>query len=222
MLRITTQSHETKYPNIFSRETETKIIPLNHPCNDGFISSFLEVSPKLFVFRFLDRAHFLSCELTLELTDGFAHLDDQLEEENYISSLVACGFPLIDRQRLRNKVQGDAYLVGMILVKFQLKILEELLLFADDKNAYQLILIFHESNLDYLEIYQQFLVAGEDMIRVKGEETEIVIPSNLETYEEVVDFDENVDKKFRQTLWHDQKVNPAFRQYLRSVSLFEF
>jgi hypothetical protein len=53
----------------------------------------------------------------------------------------------------------------------------------------------------------------------KEEQTEIVIPTDVETYEEVVDFMNEVEKQFRKTLWREQTVNLAFREYLKGHAL---
>jgi hypothetical protein len=105
------------------------------------------------------------------------------------------------------------------MFQFQLRILEQLLLFCDDKDAANLTLAIHDTDLDYLEIYRRFVISYEEVAKAREEQTEIVISTDIETYDEVLDFIDEVDKDLRQSLWRNQKTNPAFREYLKSYSL---
>lgn len=218
MLRLIPHNPEARCQNALSQESKTNVIPFQNSSCEGFLFTFQETSPRLYVFNFQDRAHGLSCALTLERQESFRCFGDETEEGHHFVPLMACDFPYINGQRLKGKVLGDEYLEGIAMLRFQLKILEELLLFCDDKEAAYLILNFNEINLDYLEIYQQFLISEEDVPTARGTQTEIVIATDLETYDEVIDFMDDVDKKFRQALWRDQKTNPAFRQYLKALA----
>lgn len=100
------------------------------------------------------------------------------------------------------------------MYRFQLKILDQILLFCDEKDAVNLTLSISDSDLDYLEIYRRFFTSEEKVITARGEQTQIVIPTDIETYDGVLDFIDEIDKSFRQSLWHGQKINPAFRKYL--------
>jgi hypothetical protein len=102
------------------------------------------------------------------------------------------------------------------MFQFQLKILEQLYLFCEWKEAVKLVLTTHDANLDYLEIYSRFFVSEEQVAMPMGERTRIVIPTDVDIYDEIVDFMDELDKDFCKTLWRDQKENPAFREYLKS------
>jgi hypothetical protein len=133
--------------------------------------------------------------------------------------VITCDFPHIDVQKLQEKVLGDQYLQGILMFQFQLRILEQLFLFCEGKDAVNLILTIHDADLDYLEIYRRFVISEEEIITERGEQTEIVISTDIETYDEVLDFMDRVDRDLRRTLWRGQKVNPAFQKYLIDHSL---
>ena len=105
------------------------------------------------------------------------------------------------------------------MVQFQLKILEQLLLFCEEKDAVNLTLTFNETDLDYLEIYRRFFAFEEEVTTARGVQTKIVIQADVETYDDVIDFMDDVDTDLRQTLWHGQRMNPVFRKYLIDHSL---
>jgi hypothetical protein len=56
----------------------------------------------------------------------------------------------------------------------------------------------------------------------QGEKTEIVISSDVCIYDDLLDFMDKVRHEFLQTLWRDQKVNGAYRAYLKSQAMVEF
>jgi hypothetical protein len=125
-------------------------------------------------------------------------------------------------QKFNAKVGFDAYLQGVVIFQFQLKILEQLLLFCGEKASVNLILTVNDANLDYLDyldIYSRFITSAKKVTSAKEEQTESVIPTDVETYEEVVDFMNEVEKQFRKTLWREQTVNLAFREYLKGHAL---
>jgi hypothetical protein len=186
---------------------------------NSFLFDFQELSKNLYAFRAHDCIHDLACEMHVELKERLVYPENAREEEGYLAPVAACDLPHIDIQKLEGKVLGDEYLQGILMYQFQLKILDQLLLFCDDKDAVNLTLTISDADLDYLDIYRRFFVSEEKVITARGEQTQIVIPTDIETYDEVLDFMDEVDKNFRQSLWRDQKVNPAFRKYLMDISL---
>jgi len=187
----------------------------------SFLWDFQEISSGIYIARFQDTFHELSCEFTLELKESFVPSEDETEE-SFIQPVLVGNFPSIDIQRFQQKILWDEYLQGMILIKFQLKILEKLLLFCEDKKAPYLFLTFNEANQDYLEIYQCFIISEEENLSTDGELTEITIPSDVSVYDDLIDLTNEVDHKFRKTLWGEQRVNPTFRHYLKSHAILKF
>jgi hypothetical protein len=148
--------------------------------------------------------------------------DEPYEEDGTLEVVIAGNFPTIDMQGLNQIVHNNEYLQGMILIKFQLKILEELLLFAKNKDAGYLFLNFNEANYDYVEIYQRFIVSQESNLSASGEQIELVMPTDVGTYDELIEFMDELEQDFQQSLWSDQKSDPIIRQYLKSKALMEF
>lgn len=196
-------------------------IPLNGLSPATLLSHYQEISPNLYVFRFRDAHHELSCEITLELKSNFA-LSGKMGEGDYLVPVLTGDFPSIDVQQLQRKVPWDDYLHVVLTIRFHLKILEQLLLFCKEKHAANLSLSFEEANLDYMEVFRHFFIFKTEVLTPKGEQTEIVIPINSETYGELFKFMNRLSHDFRQNLWRDQKINPAYRQYLKYLSLLEF
>lgn len=215
MLKLIVNNTNPIHKNALSQGLEAKPTPALSPHQNRFIVDFQGLSQNLFVFRAQDFDHDLTCEMTLELSEGFAIS----EEEEYFVPIMTCNFPSIDVSRFNEKVCFDEYLQGILMLQFQLNILEQLFLFCEEKDAVNLTLTFIETDLDYLEIYRRFFIFEEEIITARGVQTKIVIPTEAKTYDDVIDFMDDVDTDLRQTLWHGQKLNPAFRKYLINHSL---
>lgn len=43
----------------------------------------------------------------------------------------------------------------------------------------------------------------------------MVIPADRETFDAWIDFMDDINRKFQQSLWRDQGANPIIRQYLK-------
>jgi len=179
----------------------------------------MKIASSLYIFRARDFDHNLVCEMSLELTEDFAVSRDDIEEEKYFNPIMTCNFASIDVSRFNEKICWDAYLQGIIMVQFQLKILEKLLLFCEEKDVAQLVLTISNVNYDNLEIYRHFSFTKEQVIDVGEDQTKIIIPTDPQSYDEVIELMDKVDEDFRQTLWRNQKANPTFRKYLMDHSL---
>ena len=172
-----------------------------------------------------DLEHFLACDLTLEIQvdkpEGKASRDAQTQGA-LASRKVICHFPRIADGQLSNLVWGDGTLVAILMIIFEMKIMEELLLFCATHLASILVIFPDDNQDDGLKIYRDFLVSQAQTATPKGEESEIIIPVTPETYNAWVDYTEKVTVKFRQILWRDQKTNPAIQHYLLRQSISEF
>ena len=188
------------------------------PLSDSFIFDFQEFSAHLHAFRVKDFTHELDCELILEVKKSFVSLDEESEEGYYLVPVVACSFPPVNLQRFNEKTGFDTYFQRLIMAQFQLNILEQLLLFCEQKDAANLALTINDNNLGYLEIYSRFFVSARQVTTEKGEQTEIMIPTDANTYDRVVDFIDKIDREFRCALWRMQSCNPVIREYLKSNS----
>ncbi len=192
---------------------------LTIPPQDPFLIHSRQIAHNLYTFSAHDSGHGLFCEMNVEIKESYTYSQEAGEERKYLVPMAFCNFPNIDTQRLNKKVCWDEYLQGSIMVQFQLKILEQLLLFCDEKDATHLILTINDVNDDYIEIYRPFALSEEQVITTEGEQTEIVISIDVETYDEAVDFMDKFDMDFQKTLWFHQKANPIFRKYLIDHSL---
>lgn len=188
--------------------------------SDSFLVHIQEFSPNLHTFMAKDYTHELLCKMSLEVKEVFVSLDGEGDE--YLAPVVACSFPSISLQKLNEKTSFDGYLQELVMGQFQLKILEQLLLFCKQENAANLIFTINDTvndaDLDYLKFYRRFLVSEAQVSTSRGDETQIVILTDESTYDKVVDFMDKIDREFRCALWRGQSVNPAFRDYLISNS----
>jgi len=197
---------------------EAKLAPLG----DSFLVHTQEFSPNLHIFITKDYTHELLCEMTLEVKEIFVSMEEEGEGGGYLAPIVACSFPPISLQKLNEKTSFDGYLQELLMGQFQLKVLEQLLLFCEQKDAASLMLTLNDTvndaDLDYLKFYRRFLVSEDQVTTPRGEETQIMIPADVGTYDSVVDFMDKIDREFRCALWRGQSINPAFRDYLKSTA----
>ncbi|MBX9804825.1 MAG: hypothetical protein K2Y18_03610 [Alphaproteobacteria bacterium] len=219
MLRlIAKESPISIYRHNVSKYAEKTKSSSIHSLQQPFLFDFQEISSGIYVARFLDTFHELSCDFALEVRDVLIPSGDEYEEP-YLQPVLVGEFPLLDTRRFQQKVLWDEYLQGMALIQFQLKILEQLLLFCEDKFATHLLLTFNDVNQDYLEIYQRFIISEEQILCAHNEKTEIAIPTDVTVYDDLIDFIEEVDHKFRQTLWSEHRTNSIYRHYLKSEAI---
>lgn len=188
--------------------------------SNSFLVHIKELSQNLHSFMAKDYTHELLCEMPLEVKEIFVSLEDEGEDGGYLAPVVACSFPSINLQKLNEKTGFDGYLQELLMGQFQLKILEQLLLFCEQHDTVNLMLNFkdavNDADLDYLKFYRRFLVSEEQVTTSRGEETQIMIPTDVDTYDSIVDFMDKIDREFRCALWRGQSINPAFRDYLKS------
>lgn len=221
MLKLISDSPEALQRNTPGNHQE-EYTPLCEFSPASFLSHFQEISSNLYVFKFNDVHHELSCGITLELKNNFVCSREDDNEEGHLVPILIGDFPSIDIQQLQCKVAWDDYLHVLLTMRFHLKILEQLLSFCQKKEVTYLTLTFGESNLDYMEVFRHFLIAEAPIYTARGEQTQILILANDETYDELSKFMDRLAHDFRQNLWRNQKVNPAFRQYLKYSPLLEF
>ncbi len=153
-----------------------------------------------------DPSHYLACALILEVEES---------NQEYQGKTVICHFPTLSDEELRDFVEEDEALCDMIMVQFQMKILEQLLLFCASHYASTLVIFADDAQADDLGVYQDFLTYEDQPLTSKGEKTEMVIPADRETFDAWIDFMDDINRKFQQSLWRDQGSNPIIRQYLK-------
>ena len=171
-----------------------------------------------------DLAHFLECELILEIKDNTPKQQKAGGDQTQgalRSREVVCDFPRIVEEQFRKFVWDDVTLYGILMVMFQMKIMEQLLLFCATHKASNLIIFADDDQDKKLGIYRDFLKYLNQPPTTKGGKEEMIIPADQKAFEAWLDFMAEVTIKFRQTLWKGQKTNPAIQHYLKSQQLSE-
>jgi len=212
MLKLIVTNAHSFNGNVLPQGIEAKFSPFD----DSFISHFQELSPNLYIFRVKGYAHELSCEIPLEVTETFVSLKEEGEEGGYSVSAVFVSFPAMNLEKLNREISFDSYVQGTLVRQFQLNILEQLLLFCDEKEAAKLILTISDTEWDYLDIYSRFFASEEQIVTSKGTQTQVVIPTDRHTYDEIIDLMGKIEEDCRRILWCKQNTNSAFRKYLKS------
>lgn len=167
-----------------------------------------EHSPYTLIAR--DPFHRLECKIVLEI-------HDREDDEEMEPRTVACYFPPIAGEELNKFIEEDETLYGMIMIQFQMKLLERILLFASGHDALSLLI-----SVDYgceghaLEVYRSLVIHEDKVPAITGTQAQMVIPTNQKTFDKLIDLMDHVNQDFRQMLWEDQRGNPAIREYLKS------
>jgi hypothetical protein len=154
-----------------------------------------------------DPSHDLECDLTLEIEGDLARP---------ASRSVICHFPAILLQEGNQLMGADELLYGLVMVQFQMTILEHLLLFCAKHDASHLVIYMDDDQVEGFEIYEDFLIHQDPTWTKNGEQTEMVIPTNRETINEWMVFMAATTLGFEQELWREQRSNPVIRHYLKS------
>lgn len=184
--------------------------------NTGFISEIRMRSPSQYILVASDPFHRLDCELVLELHDN----EDEHELE---ARSIVCHFPDIIAEGLSDFVQQDETLYAMILIQFQIKLLELVLLFCSNHDTLNLIIYANDTFEGHaLGIYEN-LVAYENKLpaiskipTATGTKTQMLIPTTRETFDKCIDLMHHVSENFRKALWEEKGANPCIRGYLKS------
>lgn len=179
---------------------------------EGFSAELKTVSVKgkpftLYKMTIKDPSHYLECSLTLEVQENLNN-----DEEGK----VICRFSPLNDDPLNDLVMKDETLFGLILVQFQMKVMEQLLLFCSDRCASQLTIYITDEQAEKFGIYEDFLIHQKQIQTTFGKQTEMVMPADQEAFDAWVNFMDKTSRDFRQTLWKDQRGNPVIQFYLKS------
>ena len=181
--------------------------------NAGFTAEVRKRGESHYVLVACDPFHALDCEIPLEICDD----EDLLDVYELKSRVVVCHFPNILTEQLNEFIEGDETLHGMIMVQFQMKILEQLLLFSSEHDASRLFIYTDNTSEGHaLGIYQKSAIYEDKIPTRTGTKTQLIIPVTLETFDKLLDLNDHVNQDFRQILWENQASNPAIREYLKS------
>lgn len=154
-----------------------------------------------------DLSHYLSCELPLEIRTSF-------DESDFGD--VVCHFPIIQEQYLEALVWGDERLLDMIMIKFQLRILEQLFVLCANHNALKLVIHIDPLEVAQVSIYERFITYTDQVLTAQGRKAALVIPTDRTSFERLMNYMEQVNADLHHTLLQDD--NPVAQQYLKFSS----
>jgi hypothetical protein len=215
MLRLVSTSPDPALSsrNDFSKKHADFIKQINTP---GFFCDFKEVTLKLFSFYAQDASHGLINFFSLEMQDS---VSPALNSDMSSVPVIACDFPVTDGGQLSKIVLGDEYLETILTFLFHLKVLEALFLFSMDKGIEGLIMTVDRDYADLIHAYGDFIVSKSQVVTKRGMQIQLTIPTDVRTYDALVELMDLMNTGFRQSLWREQRDNPAIRLYLKSHAL---
>lgn len=165
-----------------------------------------------------DVANFLTCALTLEIREKETEGRGQ---EGLKPREIICHFPKIDDDQLKVLVWHDVILYGIIMVMFQMRILERLLLLCSHYRAENVVIVAEGEGAKDMEVYRDFLDhQGQEIVSMQ-EQTRLFIPADQETVHDWTDFMEMMTLRLGQILRRERKTSAAIQQYLRVRGLAE-
>ena len=190
----------------------------NKNTQPSFMAEIHQKGSSVYTMMAEDPAHFLACELILEIEGGEGGSSESVSEAS-VSKNVVCHFPRIADERLKKLIWEDPTLYRILMRIFQMKIMEQLLLFCAYHQASKLVIFTDGTQSDEFAIYKDFLTFQGQVTPTKQENAGIIMPADQKTLESWADFMEGIMIQFRQTLWREQKRNPAIQYYLKSRDL---
>lgn len=172
------------------------------PSNAGFAAKVRSIGTHVYEMSIRDPFHDLGCDLILDI------------EESRGKTVAVCHFPVILNEP--NKfLHEDENLYGSIVLRFQMKVLEQLFMFCSNHNASQLTIYMDDAQAEGFGIYEDFLSRYDETITENGEKTEMVIWTNQETFDKWLAFMAETSLKVEQDLWREQRTNSVIRNYLK-------
>ena len=177
------------------------------PSTKSFGAKVKKRGVNLYELNIRDPFHELGCDLILEI------------EESMGETVAICHFPAILGKESNTYLDEDEGLHGSIMLRFQMKVLEQLFLFCTNHNASQLIIYMDDAEAEGFGVYDDFLSHYDETLTEQGEKTEMVIPTDRETFDKWLGFMAEMNLKLEQDLWREQRTNPAIRHYLKSRPL---
>ena len=176
------------------------------PSKAGFSAKIRSIGTNVYEMNIRDPFHDLGCDLILEI------------EKREGETVAVCHFPVILNESNRF-LDEDENLYGAIMLRFQMKVLEQLFIFCVSHNASQLTIYMDDAQAEGFGIYDDFLSHYDETLTENGEKTEMVISTNQETFDKWLGFMAEMSLKVEQNLWREQRTNPVVRHYLKSRPL---
>lgn len=189
-----------------AQEEETPLA--EHP-RGGFTAQIRKKGDALYALIARDPSHCLECRFDLEFHEDVEDLEPMS---------VVCRFPDMPAEELFEIVGQDETLYGMLLIQFQMKVLEKLLLFCSEHCALNLVIYatLTPEEGHALGIYSNLAIYEDLVPAERGKEAQLVIPTTTKTFDRLIDLMDRLNLQFRQTLWQEQRFSAAIRAYLKS------
>lgn len=184
-------------------EIEAQSAPKEMPIvisQEPFSTKIYSKGPSLYLLMAQDPSHRLESELLLEVIQNAPDVDQ---------TVVICHYPVFSTDHLNTFIEGDSTLFSIITIQYQMKIMEQILLFSRKHAASNLILYSDEPSSEIFGLFRDFFSTLED-----NDPHEIVIPIDHTIQNKWSDYMSQVSLKFGQTLWQGQRWNRAIKNYL--------
>ena len=191
----------------------------NEPQKQQYVWGSQKISDNLFSFQALDTRYHLKCNILLDIQEIYISHERGGNQRDSLSPIAVCTFPEIDEKMLIEKSFGNEYILEVLRTQFHLNILESLLLLCEDVNASGLMINISPHNPNPIEIYQNLIVSQNQVFTENGEQTQVLVSIDVDTYDQLIDCIEKLNQDFRKTLWQQQWGNPSIREYLKSHSI---
>ena len=176
------------------------------PSNTGFNAEVRNIGTQIYEMNIQDPFHDLGCGLILEI------------EKSIEETVAVCHFPVILNES--NKfLDEDEELYGAIILRFQMKVLEQLFMFCVNHDASRLTIYMDDAQAEGFGIYDDFLSHYDETLTENGEKTEMVISTDQKTFDKWLAFMAETNLNLEQELWREQRSNLAIRNYLKSRPL---
>jgi len=196
---------------ICSGQRDTLVEPLSSSKVPSFVVELGLKTPVLYTMVIQDPLNHLDVKLMLELSE---------ESDEFESGIVTCHFPRISGSEMKKMMWDDEILCRITMVQYLMKIMDELLLFCSHHNASNLRIYTDPEQANELEVYQDFVVYTDHVLREEGEKIELIILTDPEIFDEWLDYKERVNCKFRQFLERTEAANLTSK-HKKKVYMFQ-
>lgn len=171
----------------------------------NFTAEVLVKNPHLYVMTARDPFNYLTSEFTLEIED--------CEDEGELGRHVVCNFSSIADDQLYDWTNLDGDFIDIIVVEFQMKILEAFLLFCESHNVPNLVIKIDEADSNALGIYLR-LATHKD--KTPEGLIQLTFPVNSQTFDKWKCWMDKASQAFRYALWRKQRNSPDLIPYFKS------
>lgn len=173
----------------------------------GFRSILDRISPRkpYYTLDSYHNFHFLRHNICMEI----------LNDENHLGKSLVCKFGRIDSDSLSVLVEDDEYLIGSILILFQMNIMRDLLQFCLDRDVENLVLKIPTDFMEELEVYEELWDSQVPIVGSPEPMVKLFISATSDVLQSWKESIEIVKNEMKMTLWRDQVSNVNIRNYLK-------